>query len=226
MVRDPSIVSPSLTGVFIGGGHNKHGTGSRCTLPKQCRPPSPRRRWRCDRSSYRRNLFSRIRVSLAHCLTGPEIAATLPVTVSGLCGIEPLRDGQAHRSSLLLYSGSLVGGRPGRPGAAPRGEVGGGRAPRHRAGHAGTQPGPARGARGPGANLLHLHGCSEFWWFEKRSAQSVVARNAMPPPGDMDGAVRSDEAGEAPHSVVVLPATSDLSSTLRPFGGARSSRAR
>ena len=32
MVRDPSIVSPSLTGVFIGGGHNKHGTGSRCRL--------------------------------------------------------------------------------------------------------------------------------------------------------------------------------------------------
>ena len=28
MVRDPSIVSPSLAGVFIGGGHNKHGTGS------------------------------------------------------------------------------------------------------------------------------------------------------------------------------------------------------
>ena len=26
MVRDPSIVSPSLTVVFIGGGHNKHGT--------------------------------------------------------------------------------------------------------------------------------------------------------------------------------------------------------
>jgi len=50
MVRDPSIVSPSLTGVFIGGGHNKHGTGSRCTLPEQCRPPSPRRRWRLERS--------------------------------------------------------------------------------------------------------------------------------------------------------------------------------
>ena len=63
MVRDPSIVSPTLTGVFIGGGHNKHGAGSRCTLQKQCRPPSPRRRWRCDRSSYKRNLFSRIRVS-------------------------------------------------------------------------------------------------------------------------------------------------------------------
>ena len=38
MVRDPSIVSPSLTGVFIGltgvfmrGSYNKHGTGSRCT---------------------------------------------------------------------------------------------------------------------------------------------------------------------------------------------------
>ena len=26
--------------------------GSRCTLPKQCRPLSPQRRWRCDRSSY------------------------------------------------------------------------------------------------------------------------------------------------------------------------------
>ena len=35
MVRDPSIVSPSLAGVFIGEGHNKHGTGSRCTLQKQ-----------------------------------------------------------------------------------------------------------------------------------------------------------------------------------------------
>ena len=56
----------------------------RCTLPRQCRPPSPRRRWRCDRSSYKRSLFSRIRVRLAHCLTGPEIAAPLPVTVSGL----------------------------------------------------------------------------------------------------------------------------------------------
>ena len=33
--RDPSIVSPSLAGVFIG--HNKHGTGSRCTLQKHCR---------------------------------------------------------------------------------------------------------------------------------------------------------------------------------------------
>ena len=60
MVRDPSIVSPTLTGVFIGGGHNKHGTGSRCTLPRQCRPPSPRRQWRCDRSSYKRSLVSRI----------------------------------------------------------------------------------------------------------------------------------------------------------------------
>ena len=78
MVRDPSIVSPSLTGMFIGGGHNKHGTGSRCTLPKQCRPPSPRRRWRCDRSSYKRSLFSRIRVGLAHYLTGPETARRFP----------------------------------------------------------------------------------------------------------------------------------------------------
>ena len=91
MVRDPSIVSPSLTGVFIGGGHNKHGTGSRCTLPKQCRPPSPRRRWRCDRSSYKRSLFSRIRDSQMHYLTGPEtIVRQHPVTVSDLCGVEPI----------------------------------------------------------------------------------------------------------------------------------------
>ena len=35
IVRDPSIVSPSqLAGVFISGGHNKHGTGSSCTLQK------------------------------------------------------------------------------------------------------------------------------------------------------------------------------------------------
>ena len=36
------LVSPQpklfLTGVLIGGGHNKHGTGSG-SLPKQCRPP-------------------------------------------------------------------------------------------------------------------------------------------------------------------------------------------
>ena len=102
MVRDPSIVSPSLTGVFIGGGHNKHGTGSRCTLPKQCRPPSPRRRWRCDRSSYKRSLFSRIRGSLAHYLTGSETAETPPITVSDSRGIEPLRDGQAHQFSFRI----------------------------------------------------------------------------------------------------------------------------
>ena len=84
--------------MFIGGGHNKHGTGSRCTLPKQCRPPSPRRRWRCDRSSYKRSLFSRIRDSQMHYLTGPEITVRQhPVTVSDLCGVEPLRDGQAHQ---------------------------------------------------------------------------------------------------------------------------------
>ena len=116
----------------------------------------------------------------------------------------------------------MVGGRPGRPGAAPRGEVGGGRAPRHRAGHAGTHSRGQRAALEGRAQTCWTWTWTwtwvgEFWWFEKRSAQSVVARNAMPPPGDTDGAVRSDEAGEAPHSVVVLPATSDLSSTLRPL---------
>ena len=35
-----------------------------------------------------------------HYLTGPEITRTLLVTVSDLCGIEPLRDGQAHRSAV------------------------------------------------------------------------------------------------------------------------------
>ena len=47
MVRDPSIVSPSLTGVFIGGGGVITNTvpGSRCTLLKQCRPPSPSSPW-------------------------------------------------------------------------------------------------------------------------------------------------------------------------------------
>ena len=57
MVRDPSIVSPSLTGVFIGGGHNKHGTGSRCTLPKQCRP------------SFLRSFFCVCVYSLSLCLS-------------------------------------------------------------------------------------------------------------------------------------------------------------
>ena len=46
---------------------------------------------------------------------------------------------------------------PGSPRSGPaRGGGWRARAPRHRAGHAGTQPGPARGARGPGANLLDL----------------------------------------------------------------------
>ena len=46
MVLDPSIVSPSLTGVFIGGGHNKHGryrievhaAEAVSFVPPHCRP--------------------------------------------------------------------------------------------------------------------------------------------------------------------------------------------
>ena len=53
-------------------------------------------------SSYQRSLFSRIRGSLAHYLTGPETAETVPVTASDLCGIEPLRDEQAHRCIWLI----------------------------------------------------------------------------------------------------------------------------
>jgi len=46
-----------------------------------------------------------------------------------------------------------------------------------------------------------------------RSAQSVVARNAMPPPGDYTVTERRRRqerrrAGDAPHPVVVLQATS------------------
>ena len=55
--------------------------------------------------------------------------------------------------------------------------MGGGRAPRHRAGCAGTQPGPARGARGPGANLLHLHlhlGAASFGGPPKCRARSPL----------------------------------------------------
>ena len=75
MVRDPSIVSPSLAGCVYGGGHNKHDTGPRCTLLKQCRPPSPSSPWRLGvgdvgggggvtdapiEPSYKRSLFSMI----------------------------------------------------------------------------------------------------------------------------------------------------------------------
>ena len=105
MVRDPSIVSPSLTGVFIGGGHNKHGAGSRCTLPKQCRgPPSPRRRWRCDRSSY-------------------EWRA---IPLAGwLSGFEP-----SHIGCRGVPRGGCGGGKPSLPGAACSALGGSGGAPR------------------------------------------------------------------------------------------------
>ena len=66
--------------------------------------------------------------------------------------------------------------------------------------------GRSRGQRAaqPGRKLV-APACSEFWWSEMRSAQSAVVRNAMPPVGDTDGG--SEEAGDAPHSAVVLPAT-------------------
>ena len=106
MVRDPSIVSPTLTGVFTGGGHNKHGAGSRCTLPRQCRPPSPRRRWRCDRSSYKRSLFSRIRDSQMHYLTGPETTTRQhPVTVSDLSPLALCRPRRLGGALLALRVG-------------------------------------------------------------------------------------------------------------------------
>ena len=41
---------------------------------------------------------------LMHYLTGPETTETTPVTVSGLRGVEPLLDEQAHRFVLCCPS--------------------------------------------------------------------------------------------------------------------------
>ena len=59
---------------------------------------------RCDRSSYKKSLFSRIRVSPRTTSLGlrPLRRFPSPSQVTGLCGIEPLRDGQAHRSLCLF----------------------------------------------------------------------------------------------------------------------------
>ena len=113
-----AVVQTSLAGVFIGGGHNKHGTGSRCTLRKQCRPPSPRRRWRCDnRSSYKRNLFSKIRLNGAvpHFLKIPCLAKSLaPGLTSWACGAQlghahPQGGAERSRASRVEPSGAECG---------------------------------------------------------------------------------------------------------------------
>ena len=126
MVRDPSIVSPSLTGVFIGltgvfigGGHNKHGIQDRGARTTHHAAEGPQRVDRAvssplsiislgdvggdggvtDRAT-RGTCSAGSGTGLVHYLTGPEITETAPVTVSGLRGVEPLRDGQAHQSSV------------------------------------------------------------------------------------------------------------------------------
>ena len=107
MVRDPSIVSPSLTGVFNGGGgiiNTVQDRGARCRSsivpPLHHLPGRRRRRWRCDRSSYKRSLFGRIRDSQMHYLTGPETTVRrLPSPSRISVGVEPLRDEQAHQYS-------------------------------------------------------------------------------------------------------------------------------
>ena len=58
-------------------------------------------------------------------------------------------------------------------------------------------PGP-----GPGPGSASFGG--------SKSGARIVARNAMPAPGDTDGAGISEEAGDAPHAVVALPATSEI----------------
>ena len=49
---------------------------------------------------------------------GPEITETAPVTVSDSRGIEPLRDGQAHRSSLRISPAPAGDGERGMGGVA------------------------------------------------------------------------------------------------------------
>ena len=49
----------------------------------------------------KRSLFSRIRDSQMHYLTGPETTVRQhPVTPPDLCGVEPLRDGQVFLEHL------------------------------------------------------------------------------------------------------------------------------
>jgi len=97
--------------VFMGGGHNKHGTGSRCTLPKQCRPPSPRRRWRCDRSSYKRSSFSRIRDSQTQSLTRLQRDSAKGLRREIGRGRRP-RVGDGKRTTLLSLKSLCGGGVP------------------------------------------------------------------------------------------------------------------
>ena len=58
-----------------------------------------------------------------HYLTGPEtIVRQHPVTVSDLCGVEPLRDGQAHQFSFRISPAPAGEGERGMSGAGPEGE--------------------------------------------------------------------------------------------------------
>ena len=141
MVRDPSIVSPSLTGVFIGGGHNKQvqDRGARCR--GSVVPPLPdgdggvtdrATRGACSAGS-----------GIVSCTTslGLRPQSQHPVTVSDSCGIEPLRGGQAHHSLRVaplptcarggavmcavspVWPGQGSGGREGRRGGRGRGSA-------------------------------------------------------------------------------------------------------
>ena len=95
MVRDPSIVSPSLTGVFIGGGHNKHGTYRiEVHAAKAVSSPlSPTTRGACSAGS------GVVRCTTSLGLRSPYDASRHRHRLGCLCGIEPLRDGQAHQFS-------------------------------------------------------------------------------------------------------------------------------
>ena len=60
-----------------------------------------------DRSSYKRSLFSRIQ-DIVRCTTSLGLTETIvrqhPVTPPDMCGVEPLRDGQAHCCNVPLVN--------------------------------------------------------------------------------------------------------------------------
>ena len=71
-------------------------------------PLSPTAMAVCDRSSYKRSLFSRIRDSQMHYLTGPETTVRPSHHRLGFIGgVEPLRDGQAHQLIVKIQKASI-----------------------------------------------------------------------------------------------------------------------
>ena len=97
MVRDPSIVSPSLTGVFIGGGHTNtvQDRGARCR--GSVVPPLPDGDGGVTDRATRGACSAGSGIVWRTTSLGLRPPRQHPITPPGLCGVEPLRDdGQAH----------------------------------------------------------------------------------------------------------------------------------